>query len=268
MNIQKKTRLTPEQRKAIYHAYFTDNYRVADLARDYRVSRPTIYKVLHRGRRQDFSVHPSTNQRFRCLRYGIKRLAKIEAAVEAKLKQQAKRYNKDYPGQMIHADTRRLPLLEGETTAQRTEYLFVAIDDYSRELFAAILPDKTQMSATAFLGQVQEECADTIECWYTDNGKEWTGSPRSHLFVQTCLEAEIDQRFTRVGRPQTNGKAERVIRTLLESWHRRTQFNSGAHRKQELRRWLNWYNGVKPHKGLDGRTPEEQLIAYFFPTEL
>lgn len=268
MNIHKKTRLTPEQRKEIYQAYYQDSLRVTDLATAYHVSRPTIYKILQRGRQRDFSVHDSTNQRFRCLKYGIKRLAKIEREIEDKLKRQAKRYNKDYPGQMVHADTRQLPVLEGESSQQRNEYLYVAIDDFSRELFTAILPDKTQLSATAFLEQVQEECAYTIECWYTDNGKEWDGSPARHTFVQACLEAGIKQRFTKVGRPQTNGKAERVIRTLMEGWHQQTHFNSSAHRKQELRRWVNWYNLVKPHKSLENRTPMEQLVQYFYPTNL
>jgi len=37
-----------------------------------------------------------------------------------------------------------LPLLEGQSAQAQRDYLFIAIDDFSRELFAAILPDKTQ----------------------------------------------------------------------------------------------------------------------------
>lgn len=268
MNIHKNTKLTPAQRQEIYRAYYQESQRVSDLARDYRVSRPTIYQTLQRGRKQDFSVHDSTNKRYRCLKYGIKRLAKIEQEIEERLKQQAKRYQKDYPGQMVHADTKQLPMLEGHSAQQRKEYLFVAIDDYSRELFAAILPDKTQLSSTVFLEQVQEECAYTIERWYTDNGKEWKGQPTTHAFMQACLEADIDQRFTKVARPQTNGKAERVIRTVMEGWHDQTHFQSRAHRKTALRRFVNYYNTVKPHRSLENRTPMEQLEAYFFPDEL
>jgi hypothetical protein len=66
---------------------------------------------------------------------------------------------------MIHGDMKRLPLLEHQKTIERREYLFVAIDDYSRELFAAILSDKTQNSAMRFLEQVIEECAYTIELY-------------------------------------------------------------------------------------------------------
>ena len=131
------------QRQEIYKAYYTDTCRVCDLAREYHVSRPTIYKILERGRIRDFSVHKSANKRFRCLKYGIKRLAKIERQIEERLKRQAQRYNKDYPGQMLHGDTKRLPLLEGQSIQAQREYLFVAIDEFSREPFAAILLDKT-----------------------------------------------------------------------------------------------------------------------------
>ena len=90
------------------------------------------------------------------IRYGLKRLAKVEQKLERKLKAQARRYNKQYPGEMVHCDTKRLPLLTGETRLQKHEYLFVGIDDFSRELYAAILPDKTQYSAEVFLKQILE----------------------------------------------------------------------------------------------------------------
>lgn len=113
---------------------------------------------------------------------------------------------------MLHGDTKRLPLLEGETAFGRREYLFVAIDDFSRELYAAILPDKTQNSSRAFLEQVLEECPYTIEQYYTDNGKEYRGDPKHHAFMTLCREQKIEQLFTKVKTPRTNGKAERVIK--------------------------------------------------------
>ena len=265
MVLHKHTRLTPLQRKEIYRLYIDEKSRVSDLSREYHVSRPTIYKILHRGRLRDFTVHKSENHRFRCLKYGIRRLAKVEKAIEEKLKRQSKRYNKSYPGEMIHGDTKRLPLLKGQSTFEKREYMFVAIDDYSRELFAAILPDKTQYSANTFLDQVVDECAYTIECYYTDNGKEYKGNIFSHAFMRACEKNNIAQRFTRVRRPQTNGKAERVIRTLMEMWHNKIEFKSSAHRKNELKRFINYYNLVKPHKSIDGLTPIEKLITYFFP---
>jgi len=265
MNIHKNTRLTPIQREELYKLFKEDNRRVCDLSKEFRVSRPTVHKIIGRGRQRDFTIHKSTNVRYRCLKYGLKRLAKIEKRIENKLKQEARRYNKNYPGEMIHGDTKRLPLLKGQTALEKREYLFVAIDDYSRELFAAILPDKTQYSAKLFLDQVIEECAYSIECYYTDNGTEYKGNSNNHSFMKNCEENNISQRFTKVRTPQTNGKAERVIRTIMEMWHNKVKFTSSAHRKNELKRFINYYNLVKPHKGIDGLTPIEKLIEYFYP---
>jgi transposase InsO family protein len=54
----------------------------------------------------------------------------------------------------------------------------------------------------------------------------------------------------------------------MELWHQKTHFSSSAHRQNELKRFINYYNGVKPHKGIGGLTPEEKLIQYFFPEKL
>ena len=115
----------------------------------------------------------------------MKRLAKIEKTIEARLKKEAKRYNKSYPGEMLHLDCKRLPLLKGQVHTAPRDYLFVAIDDYSCELYAAVMPDKTAGSVARFLEQVLEECAYTIETAYTDNGKEFQGN-RSITLLRSC----------------------------------------------------------------------------------
>lgn len=268
MVIHKRTRLTPLQRKKLSDDYFLRHIRICDLKKEYHVSAPTIYKILHRSRDKDYSIHKSVNKRFRCLEYGIKRLSKIEKTLEEKLKKEARRYNKKYPGEMLHIDTKRLPVLKGESPRETHEYLFVAIDDFSRELYAAILPDKTQYSSEKFLKQVLQECPYTIEQMYSDNGTEYRGDRENHAFMKLCDENKIEQRFTKVKTPQTNGKAERVIRTLMEMWHGKTVFQNRNHRKLELVRFVNYYNAVKPHKGIDGKTPLEKLVSYFYPESL
>ena len=87
----------------------------------------------------------------------------------------------------------------------------------------------------------------------SDNEKEYKGK-------------QYWTKFTRVKRPQTNGKAERVIRTLMEMWHNVNESSSQEHRKRELIRFVNWYNAVKPHKGPENKTPHEVLTEYFFPS--
>jgi hypothetical protein len=64
------------------------------------------------------------NHRFQSLKFGLKRLAKVERRLEDKRKQEARRYNKDYPGELVHFDTKRLPFLKGEDSTKPREYLF------------------------------------------------------------------------------------------------------------------------------------------------
>lgn len=262
MNMHKSLRVTPSDRRNIWKLYSSNAMNVSELASFFRVSRPTIYKVVERARLQQFVPRDSTNKRYRNIRYGLKRLAKIEKSIEDKLRAKAKRYNKKYPGEMLHLDTKRLPLLKGETKKMDREYLFVAIDDYSRELYAAILPDKSQFSSSKFLHDTLEQCPYTIECSYTDNGTEYKGS-KEHAYVKLCKNNGINQKFTQTARPQTNGKAERVIRTTMEMWHSK-QFKDRDDRKVELNRFINYYNTVKPHKGINNKTPYELLEDYFF----
>ena len=259
MNMHKRTRLTPLDRQEIWRLYQTNRFTQQSLADRFRVSRQTVSKVIQRCRNKEFFPRDSKNHRYKHARYGIKRLAKVEKSIEHKLKQRAKRYNKSYPGEMMHLDTKRLPAIKGD---KAREYLFVAIDDYSRELYADILPDKSQFSAADFLHRVVDECPYTIEVAYTDNGTEYKGTP-NHEFVKACRDYRINQKFTKPATPQTNGKAERAIRTLMDMWHHQTYFNSYEKRRTELRRFLNYYNAVKAHKGIDNLTPFEKLELYF-----
>ncbi len=169
---------------------------------------------------------------------------------------------------MFHGDIVALPLLAGESSTTKPEYLYIAVDDYSRELYAQVLHEKSQHCSAEFLKQVLDECPYTIECYYTDNGREYQGNPSKHEFMKLCQENRIEQTFTMPKTPRTNGKAERTIRTIKELCHRRTRFNSRAHRKTELVRFVNYYNSVKPHKGIDGLTPTEKLLEYFYPEKL
>lgn len=130
MKLHKNTRLLPYEREAIWLSYTQDKVSVTSLARQYNVSHPTIYNVLKAARGRLLTQKSSVNNRFKQARYGIKRLAKIELEIQQKLKKQAKRYNKSYPGEMMHVDTKRLPLLKGQKTTDKREYLFVAIDDF------------------------------------------------------------------------------------------------------------------------------------------
>jgi len=114
-----------------------------------------------------FTIHWNiNNKRFCCLQYGIKRLAKVEAALEAK------RYNKDYPGQMLHGDTKRLPFGKGRNPWIAGNILFLRPSTTS-------LGNSMQLSCRTrpkyrpkpFWSKSWRSAPITIKQYYTDNGK-------------------------------------------------------------------------------------------------
>ncbi|WP_218132314.1 hypothetical protein [Nitrosomonas sp. Nm33] len=78
MNMCKYIRLTPLDRQELWKLYQTRCWKVPQLAECFRVSRPTICTVLKRARLKELIPRDSTNQRFKRIQYGLKRLAKVE----------------------------------------------------------------------------------------------------------------------------------------------------------------------------------------------
>lgn len=258
--MHKHTKLPPVLRQEVYE-YWKKGKTQRFLADEYHVDKRVIGRIVVRGRLGDFSVHDSTNERYRTIEYGLKRLMKTEGKLTKRAERLAiKRYEKSYPGEMVHADNKLLPRLTGETKEVRRERLFVAIDDYSRTLCADILPDKSQESAAVFGEVAQERLPFDLKDWYTDRGTEWRGTA-DHTFATWCRENGITQHFTKPRTPQTNGKAERVIRTLMEEWHRKNRFTSREERRFSLYAFVDHFNHERRH-GSIGSTPVERLTEY------
>lgn len=261
--MHKNTRLLPYQRREAYRRW-RDGDTVSELARYYRVSRKTLYEAFKKARHGVFVNYSSKNFRYRAIEYGFKQLERTEKKIAKKLAKRAlreRRYVKRFPGEMVHTDSSVLPLIQGEAAATSKEYLYVFIDDCSRTLFADILPDQTSYSAAIALDEALTMLPFGVRCIYSDNGKEFKGA-----FKALCKERRIPQQFTRPYRPQTNGKAERVIKTVKELL-RRHRFTSREERRRILYAIVRHYNHLRPHQGLDGLSPFTFLEKYLAETK-
>lgn len=263
--MHKNTKLFPRERRELYRRWIEGD-SIAELARHYNISRASIYRTVKRAKLNVFVNLPSMNHRYRRVSYGLKRLSRTEKILEKKLakrERRLRRYEKAYPGEMVHFDTKKLPVMSGESVAQPREWLHVGIDDHSRFLVADIMPDKTSYSSAIFLEETLSVSPYRIECAYSDNGSEYRGRA-DHPFVRGCARNQIAQKFTKPHHPQTNGKAERVIRTIMTECFARSgrQFPSRDHRRKFLYAYVNWYNQVRPHESLGGIPPLQRLEAY------
>ena len=89
----------------------------------------------------------------------------------------------------------------------------------------------------------------------TDNGSPYV--PTVH--ARTCRELGVRHLRTRPYRPQTNGKAERFIQTMLREWAYGGLYGSSAERADQLAGWLDRYNYRRRHGSLGHRPPADRL---------
>jgi transposase InsO family protein len=179
------------------------------------------------------------------------------------------RYERERPGELLHVDVKKLGRIIApghRVTGDRSRrakgkagwlYLFAAIDDASRLGFARLYPDETAESALAFLAACQRFYAEhgiTIERVLTDNGTCF-----KRRWAEDCARRGIAVRKTRPYRPQTNGKAERFIRTLLELWAYAYPYAHERERAAALQPALGSYNRFRRHRALAGQTPLQRV---------
>jgi transposase InsO family protein len=192
----------------------------------------------------------------------------------------AQRYERARPGELIHVDVKKLGRIQAgagkritgrpHDTGSRTdkagvrrqiagwECVHVAIDDATRLASAEVLTDETAKSAIGFLARA---CAFysrhgiRVERVMTDNGAPYV----SVAHALACRELGVRHIRTRPRRPQTNGKAERFIRTMLGEWAYGAIYGSSAERTRALSGWLIRYNQHRPHGALGHRPPAARL---------
>jgi len=188
--------------------------------------------------------------------------------VVAPAREQIVRYERSRPGELVHVDIKKLSRIVRpghRVTGDRSrrspgagwQYLYVAIDDHSRLGFAAVHPDETADSALAFLEELvafYRSHGIVIERVLTDNGTCF-----KRRWAEACAAHAITVKKTRAYRPQTNGKAERFIRTLIERWAYAYSYEHETERLAALPGALDFYNRFRPHRALGGLAPLQRV---------
>ena len=131
------------------------------------------------------------------------------------------------PTRSLHGDTKRLPFLTGKLVFGKREYPSATINDFSEELYTAVLQNKIQTFARMILKKVLEDCYCMIGQYDTDDGKEYRRDPAHHACMILGLDHRIEQRFITSKTSGTNGKAGQVIKTIMDMW----RTGSASHRQ-------------------------------------
>jgi transposase InsO family protein len=195
--------------------------------------------------------------------------------------QPAQRYERRRPGELIPIDVKKLGRIHdgaghritgkrGRYTGQRTdpegrtrnvvgwEYVHIAVDDATRLAYVEVLSDEKGLTAVGFLRRAVRHFASygiPVERVLTDNGSPYV----STVHAVACRALGIRHLRTRPYRPQTNGKAERFIRTLLAGWAYGAIYRDSHERTTALAGWIDFYNRRRPHGALSHKPPLARL---------
>jgi transposase InsO family protein len=236
---------------------------IALLRRSTRMTGAEIAEVL---------AMPITTVQGILTRIGLGKRSRLDA-------EQVVRYERTRAGELVHVDVKKLGRIEhgaghrltgrkhytprrGPRGALRNtvgwEFCHIAIDDFSRLAYVEVLGDERATTAVGFLRRALDFFAAhgvQVERVMTDNGSPYV----SVAHALACRALGIRHLRTRPRRPQTNGKAERFIRTMLEGWAYGRIYGSSRERRDALGGWLDFYNRRRPHGALGRQPPVSRL---------
>jgi transposase InsO family protein len=183
------------------------------------------------------------------------------------------RYCRRHAGDLVHVDVKKLGrfhrpghrrLGRGPGRADKRhmgwEAVHVCIDDATRLAYVEILPDERATTTVGFFERAVAWFAARgvrVRQVLSDNGAPY----KSDLWALWCSTHRIEHLRTRPYRPQTNGKAERFIQTMLREWAYAATYRTSAHRARALPAWIDYYNHQRPHGALSHKTPASRLHA-------
>lgn len=198
----------------------------------------------------------------------INRLSRIDRVTGEPIR----RCEHDHPGSLIHVDVKklgRIPDGGGWRAHGRSEkvrgrgigydYVHTVIDDYSRVAYAEIHDDEKGITAAGVLERAIAFYATLgikVERVISDNAFAYR---KSAAFRRVIDAHHIKQKFIKPHCPWTNGKVERLNRTLATEWAYARPFISNAERRAALPSWLNYYNLDRAHLGIGGKTPIDRI---------
>ncbi len=184
----------------------------------------------------------------------------------------ANRYEHAYPGSLVHIDVKKLGRIpdgggwkaHGRSADVRTrgigyDYVHTAIDDHSRLAYAEIHDDEKGTTCAGFLTRAVAFYAAhgiTVERVISDNAKNYR---LSRDFLGAADHVGVRLKLIKPYCPWTNGRIERLNRTLAAEWAYSRVFASNAERAALLPGWLEHYNLNRPHLGIGGQRPIDRV---------
>lgn len=211
---------------------------------------------IHAALREHRDPVPSTSTIYRVLcRHGLNRRTPA-------MREEKRRIIKDKIGELGHIDLHQLPRDIFMMPPQSTVYVISLLDSCSRLAWAEVVTSKKSLpvmfKALKMINTLNVHYGVQFAEIMSDNGAEFASRTNrsEHPFEAMLIELGIVHRYTRPYRPQTNGKIERFWRTLDDDVIDGATFDHLDHFANELFEYLVYYNNLRPHQALAGKTPK------------
>ena len=156
------------------------------------------------------------------------------------------------PNQVWAMDITYIPMAKGFV------YLAVVLDWFTRRVLS------WRVSITMEASFCVETLEDALgkygrpEIFNTDQGSQFTGTAFTGVLMRDGIAISMDGK----GAWRDNVFVERLWRSVKYEEVYLKGYDSVSEARASLGRYLDFYNGRRPHSSLDGRTPDE---AYFNP---
>ena len=156
------------------------------------------------------------------------------------------------PNQVWAMDITYIPMARGSV------YLAVVLDWFSRRVLSWRL--SITMEAAFCVATLQDAIArhGKPEIFNTDQGSQFTGS----AFTGALIENGIAISMAGKGAWRDNVFVERLWRSVKYEEVYLRAYDTVSDARASIGRYLDFYNGRRPHSSLDGMTPDR---AYFTP---
>jgi putative transposase len=153
----------------------------------------------------------------------------------------------DRPNQVWCADITYIPMRRGFL------YLVAVMDWATRKVLAWRVSNTMDV---AFCIEALREALARFgrpAIFNTDQGSQFTSAEFTDVLTEADVRISMDGR----GRWMDNVFIERLWRSLKYECIYLHAFETGSELRAGLTRWIGYYNGLRPHSTLGGRTPDE-----------
>ncbi len=246
----------------VVDAVLIEGRSAREVAQAHGISRSWIYELLQRFRAGGYEALHAQTHKDTPSRSTIWRILSREGLIERQPQKRPRcsltRFEAQLPNEMWQADITAWQLACGEVAE-----ILNLIDDHSRLFLSSTAYERVKAADVVSSFHKAAELHGLPESVLSDNAAVFVGSYRKGkvLFESELEHLGVEFKNSRPYHPQTCGKVERLHQTLKRYLERQAPARALSELQGQLDAFVHYYNDIRPHRALEGRTPLQAYSA-------